>query len=55
MKRYELIFTIIKYGDSREEADKQVEYIHDILEDENENYSYSTYCTGEVDEQGNWI
>lgn len=45
-KRYELIFTIIKYGEDSTDADEQVEYIHELLEKNNEEYSYSTYCTG---------
>lgn len=45
-KRYELIFTIIKYGDDRDDVDEQVEYIHKLLEDNEEEYSFSTYCTG---------
>ena len=47
MKRYELIFTIIKYGDDRKDANRQVEYIHKVLDDNNEDYSFSSYCTGE--------
>lgn len=47
-KRYELIFTIVKYGEDRDEAEEQVEYIHKILKDKDEDYSHSTYCTGEI-------
>lgn len=47
-KRYELIFTIVKYGEDRDDANKQVGYIHQLLEDNDEDYSYSTYCTGDV-------
>ena len=47
-KRYELTFTIVKYGEDRDEADEQVEYLHRMLKENNEDYSYSTYCTGEM-------
>lgn len=45
-KRYELIFTIVKYGDDRDDANEQVEYVHKLLEEHEEDYSFSTYCTG---------
>ena len=48
IKRYELIFVIVKYGENRKEADEQVEYIHQLLKRNDEDYSHSTYCTGEV-------
>lgn len=48
MKRYELIFTIVKYGEDREDVNGQVEYLHKLLDDLNEDYTFSIYCTGDL-------